>query len=364
MITISTCGTSILTNLSKDERMENNPNIQNILEVLKKNTNLKENEINPDDKAVIEERINLKKNILLASNIQQARNISAEINGLFGICNEDINILKANGSYHYLICTDTYQGESCANIIEEYLQKYEVSCIVLPISDLRADNTANAHNGLTELTKKISEIRNGSKDRIIFNLVGGFKLLQGFMQTLGMFYADEIFYLFEGTRKPIKIPKLSVKFDYPEEMMNALRRISFELEPKNNIDLGILVLEGKPLMLSEWGELVWGEVKKDYYKELRAPILPIVSYSDRFKSDFNKLNNNEKVELHEKIDYVAKYLATKDKRWNLDSISFHELKGNPDGMTHEFDCFTGRGDRAYGKFKNNTFHIECIWRHL
>ena len=34
--------------------------------------------------------------------------------------------------------------------------------------------------------------------RVVFNLVGGFKSLQGYMNTLGMFYADEIIYIFEA----------------------------------------------------------------------------------------------------------------------------------------------------------------------
>jgi putative CRISPR-associated protein (TIGR02619 family) len=354
MITISTCGTSILTNGVE----------QKISNILRMNTNLKENEINSDDKAVIDKIIELKKNILLNSNIQQARNISAEINGLFGICNEDLNVLKSNGSFHYLICTDTYQGKSCANIIKEYLQKCGINCIVLTISDLRADNTSNAHNGLSELTRRINEITEKPNGKIIFNLVGGFKLLQGFMQTLGMFYADEIFYLFEGKKEPIKIPKLLVKFDYSDIIIESLRRISFELEPLQGADLGVLILDGAPIILSEWGELVWPQVKKSYYLKLRDPLLPTVSYSDGFKRDFDKLSNNDKVELHEHIDYVSKHLFTKDKRWNMNSVRFHSLEGLSNGMTHEFYCFTGRDDRVYGKFENNIFHIECIWRHL
>jgi putative CRISPR-associated protein (TIGR02619 family) len=355
MITISTCGTSILTNGVE----------QKISNILRMNTNLKENEISSDDKAVIDKIIELKKNILLSSNIQEARNISAEINGLFGICNEDLNVLKSNGSFHYLICTDTYEGIMCANLIQEYLESKGVTIVTkIEIPNLKVDNTSSAHNGLSELTKIISEITKKTNGKIIFNLVGGFKLLQGFMQTLGMFYADEMFYLFEGKKEPIKIPKLLVKFDYSDNIIESLRRISFELEALQGADLGVLILDGTPIMLSEWGELVWQQVKKSYYLKLRDPLLPTVSYSDGFKRDFDKLNNNDKVELHEHIDYVSKYLFTNDKRWNIASVYFHSLEGLPNGMTHEFDCFTGRDDRVYGKFKNNIFHIECIWRHL
>jgi hypothetical protein len=41
---------------------------------------------------------------------------------------------------------------------------------------------------------------------IVFNLTGGFKSIQGWMQTLGMFYADEIVYIFETGKELLPGP--------------------------------------------------------------------------------------------------------------------------------------------------------------
>lgn len=50
--------------------------------------------------------------------------------------------------------------------------------------------------------------------RVVFNLVGSFKALQGFMTAIGMFYADEMVYIFEGEGSHLfSIPKLPVKVD-------------------------------------------------------------------------------------------------------------------------------------------------------
>ncbi len=49
---------------------------------------------------------------------------------------------------------------------------------------------------------------------IIVNLSGSFESLQAYAQTLGMFYADEIIYVFEARDSPlIRIPRLPLEWD-------------------------------------------------------------------------------------------------------------------------------------------------------
>ena len=49
---------------------------------------------------------------------------------------------------------------------------------------------------------------------VCFNLVGSFKSLQGYMNTLGMFYADKVIYIFEGQDAAlITIPRLPIQVD-------------------------------------------------------------------------------------------------------------------------------------------------------
>jgi hypothetical protein len=71
--------------------------------------------------------------------------------------------------------------------------------------------------------------------RVTFNLVGGFKSLQGYMQTLGMLFADESVYVFEGERELLRIPRLPLDIDSScrktmEENLLLFRRLSFASE--------------------------------------------------------------------------------------------------------------------------------------
>jgi CRISPR/Cas system-associated protein Csm6 len=49
--------------------------------------------------------------------------------------------------------------------------------------------------------------------KVVFNLTGGFKSTNGWLQTLGMFYAGEIVYIFESQSEMLRIPRIPVAID-------------------------------------------------------------------------------------------------------------------------------------------------------
>lgn len=356
MITISTCGTSFFTRqrLSRED-----------LEFLNNISNKSESELSKEDKGKIDRIYESIINCIDEIDLISVKQISAELNGLFSIFNDDLEEISKHS--HYFIYTDTYLGEKSFCIIEKYLKLKKITTIPLKISGLRVDNQDNILFGLSSLARKIDELFSNCNDKKIFNLTGGFKVVQGYMQVLGMFYADEIYYIFQGGQL-IKIPKLSIKFDYDRNVLDLLRRVVYEmpLSEKQYKSLGILVAPIRDSwILSEWGEIVWLKEKINLYKELNQPLSDKVKYSERFKRDFLKLNDRDKVELHENIDSFSRFVDTNNERWNLRQVRFHRLVGNPNNMTHEIYCFSGRGDRVYIKLDDNgIYNLECIGHHL
>jgi putative CRISPR-associated protein (TIGR02619 family) len=351
-ITVSTIGTSILTNKQQDNKVK---------EILTKTANLTESEISKDDKKIIDQIVEERKNLLLNSDIEKVRDISAELNGLLGIYNNNLNQMK--NDIHWFVATYTYQASKIKDILDIWFRNKNINQILLIDIELLQANE-NVQWSFPKLVKRIKEINDtrSNYNKVIFNLVGGFKILQGFMQTIGMLYADEIYYLFEGTRNVIKIPKFPIKPDFSEEIINKLRLIKYEVNTDTE-GLGILIIkENNNVLLSDWGEIIFEREKNSFYQELHPPILNNINYSETFKKQFNNLNPKQKVELHEKIDQLSKYLYTKNEKYNPSSLRFHSI--NHSRYTHEFYPFTGDGRRVYGNMKNNIFIIEKIDSHL
>ena len=160
----------------------------------------------------------------------------------------------------------------------------------------------------------------GNRDsgyEVIFNLVGGFKSLQGYMQTFGTFYADETVYIFERSSDLIKIPKLPVQID-TTVIENQLTKFAMmaanEMYPIDELD-GIpdTFLEKMDgyAGLSAWGLLVWNRSKSDFLKKELLK-LPRIEYQSTFQQDFtNEKDNKRRVKLQDTLGKVA-YILNKN----------------------------------------------------
>ena len=109
-LTVTTCGTSILTNGADRED----------LPFLRNNANKREEEYGAEEKsrllALVEER---RGRLLSAKNEAEIRRLSAELNGFIGCYRRDGELADAAGDIHFLICTDTFQGRLTANLLNE-----------------------------------------------------------------------------------------------------------------------------------------------------------------------------------------------------------------------------------------------------
>src|SRR5699024_7664299 len=128
--------------------------------------------------------------------------------GILGIYENNWN--KCEKDIHFLLATDTYQGKLTAELLKEFLSRKVQSAQVIVPKNLNTKTKEDFKAGIRDLLKWCEDVLPGYKDagyEIIFNLTGGFKSLQGYLNTIGMFYADSISYIFEGADELISIPK-------------------------------------------------------------------------------------------------------------------------------------------------------------
>jgi hypothetical protein len=128
----------------------------------------------------------------------------------------------------------------------------------------------------------------------LFNLVGGFKSLQAYLQMLGMIYADEICYLFESPGSPLlRIPRLPIHFDLEPlrqsaALMARLATGAIVREEDVSVLPSIYVeIDGGYAVLSTWGKFVWNSEKQNL---LSGTLLehPGIRYEHAFKKDYER----------------------------------------------------------------------------
>ncbi|MCT7971069.1 CRISPR-associated protein [Laspinema sp. D5] len=254
---------------------------------------------------------------LEAGKIQTIRGASAELNGIYGIYQEELT--QGKEDIHYLIATDTAQGFTTAEIVQTFLQQKGINNIsIYTPSGLSTASTTDFSEGIDELIvwlqNQIPPLRKDYK--IYFNLVGGFKSLQGYLNTIGMFYADEIIYIFEGEGSElITIPRLPIAIDIaaiePHTVKLALMDAGAGLPPEQATDVpeSLLGTFNDKRVLSTWGKLIWEQSKN---KLLSQKLLefPGIEYKDSFRGDYNQIKSQaERVKLQETLALVSCLLA-------------------------------------------------------
>ena len=313
-VVVSTVGTSLLTN----QIDRGNDAEKNWYGLLRDCANLKATEI--EDEQVIKIILTLQEranNKLQTANKQTIRRLSAELNGIYGIYDDKLG--RGKEDIHLLIATDTEQGKITAEIVEEYLKSQGItnaSCKIPP--GLSTASTTAFTEGIDDLIvwfrQNIKSYRQQGY-KVCFNLVGGFKSLQGYLNTIGMFYADEIIYIFEGAGSElITIPRLPINIDRealkPHLVNLALLDAGASLTEKEakGIPESLIAVVDDKITISSWGDLIWSECKDEF---LSASLLdfPCLAYQDSFIKDYEQTNvAGEKVRLQEKLALISRVL--------------------------------------------------------
>ncbi|OAG26706.1 hypothetical protein TH606_10880 [Thermodesulfatator autotrophicus] len=291
---------------------------------------------------------------------QGAALLSAEINGLYHLYAGDF----ANGKQdtHILLATDTWLGRETAQMVSAWLKTQGIANVQVwdDIGGLRTDSLENFHLAVAELVRRLHETLPGYKEigyQIIFNLTGGFKSIQGVLQTLAQFYADEAVYIFETSKELLRIPRLPLTLDILPSIKKQLkiwRRLALGLsvtpEECRKIPNAFWFAVGDEVSLSPWGELIWQQVKRQIYEEcLWEPPSDRITWTDEFEKAVNALPPDRRYEVNKRMDELALHLEREDHP-NPRSLNCHRLSGEPvAGCTHEIYAWSDRdARRIYG----------------
>ena len=363
-VTVSTCGTSILTNRASLENVR----------FLRENANRKD--YGQEDFSKISGIIEEKRSKLLEAPIEEAKTLSAELNGFLNFYNSDIE--KAKNDVHYLLHTDSFQGKAAADLIKEWGEQCGIKMTPVLIPRLNTASIEDFRAGINNLINWCSSVIPDYRSdgcRIIFNLVGGFKSLQGYMQTLGMFYADETVYIFEFGGELLRIPRMPVDFNAQAKQcvadnLELFRKMAvlgqtfpYETECKNRIPETMLNISAGQCMLSEWGNLIWSGMKPEIYRNgLLPPLSENIRYTDGMKNDIARFDGEQFRKLNDKIDELAKFIAS-GKTLNLNRLDYHSLKHKQEKYpmsNYEFDVWNEEHTRAFCHEEGNVIVIDGV----
>jgi putative CRISPR-associated protein (TIGR02619 family) len=350
---VSTCGTSILTNFERRAGPGAGFKVNEM-------SNAKKKELSKEELEYID---GLLSNLLEEASqwdIGRAKLESAELNAL--LVYYDNRLDAAKGDTHYFVYSDTYVGKVCAEIETTWWKKHAPSgTVAKPIGGLNTANYWSFREAMCELAawchSEISPMRNPPHDSVVFNLTGGFKGVQGFMQALGMLYADEMFYLFQGADELMRIPRLPFDIDESarkeiEAHFDVYRRLSIggvTVTPGEIADIpeSMVFTDGtNGYALSAWGEIFWNKFKRSLYeKQFYDSPLPGISLTSSFCRDIKSFDkdNHAKYSINERMDDLAKYILS-NRQNNPDRLSVHRYHTAGE---NEWECYAWSDGGAY-----------------
>lgn len=273
----------------------------------------------PELSSDVQQKVNELRQEALATlqqgDIKKIRELSAELNGLCGLYSNRLG--QAKGDAHYLIATDTALGKIAAEVIKEFLQEQGMTVDIYAPVHLSSAEPQAFSEGIKNLMHWCEQVIPGYRNaayQVIFNLTAAFKSLQGYLNIVGMFYADRIVYIFE-TGQLVSIPRLPIQVD-----VKTLREHRIELalmahgficaaEQVQGVPEGLLEIDEKGnTTLSDWGALIWNRVRSELLAEDLLPF-PRLQYLDSFRRDFKQASVPERAELQEVLAKVAGLLA-------------------------------------------------------
>lgn len=366
---VSTCGTSLLTNSAANESRKKLNELANELA----------KDLSPEDKQFIEnEAEKVREQLQRCVNFSDLQKKSAEINTLLKLYGNQLN--AGQNDRHLLLHTDTYEGQITAEILRDWLQSQGISQIEIHrCENLNTANAASFQRGIVKLAKYLAETLPGwreSRYKIIFQLSGGFKTLAGFMQTAGMFFADEVVYIFETSDTLLRIPRIPIQLDTVVDKIIEKNLDTFRKLGRNEVlesgristlpdGLDWFVEQSDNLVsLTAWGELCWEQVKTKFYSQkLLSSSDERIQYSKRFENDFAKecITLNHRKQVNERIDDFAEFIDSGMKR-NLARLDFKEVKGNKMApATKEIDAWTdGQAHRIFLHEENGVWIFDYL----
>ncbi len=312
------------------------------------------------------------------ADVASAKKFSAELNGIISYYDEVVANRK--GDFHQLLCTDTWLGEEAAVLVRYWLEGNGFVVDVHRPKDLRTEDLFSFQVALSEMVQWCDKVIKGwrKSHHVVFNLTGGFKSIQGFLQIMAQFYADEAVYIFETRGELLRLPRLPLKMDAQEtvkENLETFRRLALNIAvPQDQLgkipETMLLIIDGQ-ISLSPWGELVWKQTRDELYStNIFPPPSDVLKFSPGFERSVADLPPDRKDLVNQRIDDLVKHLEDRlngsGSPHNPASLNFKPLKGNPmPPSTHEFDAWSDRdARRLFGHFEGHVFVLDKLGKKL
>ena len=357
---VTTCGISLLTNTLQREHPK----------WLYSLANAREQELSPADREAVGQLAQRASEVLAAADAKRARELSAELNVIVGFYGAHWPA-AAKSDIHYLLHTDTFLGRLAAEILAAWLRRWSTTVELYEVDALTVRNTDELHWGVSKLVEWCVKVVRPFREQqyhVVFNLTGGFKAVHGILNTLGMIYADEIVYIFEGQSDLVRIPRLPVRLDAEETIrrhLRAFRRMAIGMsippEEAAGIPEALVLTTGSGVSLSGWGKLVWEETWRSLYQEqLLEPPIERIRYGPRFASTVADYAGTKRMTtINQRIDDLARFLLFKTQG---DRLDFKPVRGGAMApSTHEMDAWhDGDAPRIYCHFEGDVVVLDRL----
>lgn len=362
-VIISTCGTSLLSGGAIDNDLR---------KLLSSHANAGDwNELPEDVSHTLKQHCISRETELLAGDESLARRMSAELNSLLS-WHKEYNGTKQDT--YILLATDTVLGRQTAESVEKWLQARGHTTQIMSESGLRTRNLTEFRESLSGLSRKLIDMLNGYKQagyEIYFNLTGGFKGLNGFIQALSTLYADKTFYLFERSEELLFIPKLPFQLNAQQlvnEHLHAFRRLSLSLECKPaqlaSIPDSLLFQIEEHITLSEWGELIWQQGHKGIYQQGLLPSISAqVRYDEGFAASTKDLTPALLSIVNQRISALGAYAEGGCKN-ALSSLDPKPLQHQIYKKRNLWECDLDNHHRIFMVKDGNNFLLEKVGKAL
>lgn len=355
---LSTCGTSLLTNQLAGEQRR----------LVTQHANARSAEAVPKaDREALQALIDGLGRTLADAAPDDLAKASAELNGLLRLGG---GRLPGTPDLHWLVCTDTWLGEAVARAIAGVLERHGAGVEVRRIPDLRTDDLAEFRLAMSELARLCAEELAGYRQggwRVVFNLTGGFKIVQGYMQALGMLYADESVYVFESGNQLLRLPRLPVELDAEAAVARhetAFRRLAVGL-PVTSAEVAddpgsLFMVVDDQAALTVWGELIWRQVEPGLRASgLLAPLTDRLRHGERLADGLKGLTPDQWRQLNTRLDELARRLE--DRQFNPARLDFKKLQVPRQGSTHECDAWAqSPAPRLFGHYEDEVFVVDRL----
>jgi putative CRISPR-associated protein (TIGR02619 family) len=307
---VTTIGTSLLSNLAG----------QGDAAVLREASNLAEEELSPGQRRTIEEITAKARDALGEADLDKGRLLRAcaELEGLHALCGDRLTTDEGRYDLHYLIATDTALGHRIGELIASSLREMGRNVeLVVPVG-LSTRSQASFIAGLRRVVRWCESTLVGQREtgrRVVFHLSGGFKSLLGALNLVGMFYADEVAYRFEGPGAPlIRNPSLplAARLDLSAPELGLLAvlaecdGLSVRAERVAGWPAALVDTNGHgQASISPWGLLAWYDNKRQVFEAGLLPF-PGLRIEPAFENEARALlTADERAALQETLARLA-----------------------------------------------------------